>query len=58
MNTFDKSMKLLDQILKNNGKNSQDILIPVSIKSLFEHELWFIFVILIYLFHFSPGPNG
>lgn len=34
MNTFDKSMKLLDQILKNNGKNSQDILIPISIKSL------------------------
>ena len=39
MNTFDKSMKLLDQILKNNGKNSQDILIPISIKSLFEHEM-------------------
>lgn len=38
MNTFDKSMKLLDQILKNNGENSQDILIPIPLKSLFEHE--------------------
>ena len=34
MNTFDKSMKLLEQIFKYNGKNSQDILIPIPLKSL------------------------